>query len=264
MRAATRPAAIPRATRTGGRISESRWCLFLDVDGTLLEMAATPDGVRVEPSLNALLARVSSRLQGALALVSGRPVADIDRLFAPERWPAAGVHGLERRDATGHWHAHPPVDVAKIDRARMQLHRLSASLPGTIVEDKGPSVALHYRQAPQHEELARRGARAIAREAGDDFHLLEGRKVLELRPDGADKADAVRAFLGEPPFVHSRPIFVGDDLTDQAALAEVERAGGLSVAVGDRVQGMVRVSGPREVRAFLEGLATTGNPAECA
>jgi len=264
MRAATRPAAIPRATRTGGRISESRWSLFLDVDGTLLEMAATPDGVRVEPSLNALLAKVSSRLQGALALVSGRPVADIDRLFAPQRWPAAGVHGLERRDATGHWHAHPPVDAAKIDRARMQLHRLSASLPGTIVEDKGPSVALHYRQAPQHEELARRGARAIAREAGDEFHLLEGRKVLELRPDGADKADAVRAFLGEPPFAHSRPIFVGDDVTDRAALAEVERAGGLSVAVGDRVQGMIRVAGPREVRAFLEGLATTGNPAECA
>jgi trehalose 6-phosphate phosphatase len=264
MRAATRPASIPRVARTGGRISESRWSLFLDVDGTLLEMAATPDGVHVEPSLNALLARVSSRLQGALALVSGRPVADLDRLFAPERWPAAGVHGLERRDAAGHWHAHAPVDESKIDKARMKLRHLSASLPGTMVENKGPSVALHYRQAPQHEELARRGARAIARDVGDDFHLLEGRKVLELRPDGADKADAVRAFLGEPPFEYSRPIFIGDDVTDRAALAEVERAGGLSVAVGDRVQGMIQVADPREVRAFLEGLAVTGAPAGCA
>ena len=223
-------------------------------------MAATPDGVHVEPSLNGLLARVSSALQGALALVSGRPVADLDRLFSPRRWPAAGVHGLERRDAAGHWHAHPPVDEARIDQARTLLHRLSADLPGTIVEDKGPTVALHYRQAPQHEDQARSGARAIARDIGGDFHLLEGRKVLELRPDGASKADAVRAFLDEPPFEGSRPIFVGDDVTDQAALAEVERVGGLSVAVGDRVDGMIRVASPRDVRLFLERLAMTGAP----
>ena len=225
-------------------------------------MAATPDGVHVEPSLNDLLGRASSALQGALALVSGRPVADLDRLFAPRRWPAAGVHGLERRDAAGLWHAHPPVDEARIAEARARLHRLSAGLPGTIVEDKGPSVALHYRQAPQHEDPARRGARAIAQEIGGDFHLLEGRMVLELRPDGANKADAVRAFLGEPPFEGSLPIFVGDDVTDQAALAAVERAGGLSVAVGDRVHGMIRVAGPCDVREFLERLAMTGVPAK--
>jgi len=223
-------------------------------------MAATPDGVHVEPSLNGLLARVSSTLQGALALVSGRPVADLDRLFSPRRWPAAGVHGLERRDAAGHWHAHPPVDEARIDQARTLLRRLSADLPGTIVEEKGPTVALHYRQAPQHEDQARSRARAIARDIGGDFHLLEGRKVLELRPDGANKADAVRAFLDEPPFEGGRPIFVGDDVTDQAALAEVERVGGLSVAVGDRVDGMIRVAGPRDVRLFLERLAMTGAP----
>jgi trehalose 6-phosphate phosphatase len=181
-------------------------------------------------------------------------------LFSPRRWPAAGVHGLERRDAAGHWHSQPPVDETKIGQARMRLHRLSAELPGTIVEDKGPTVALHYRLAPQHEEQARSGARAIARDIGDDFHLLEGRKVLELRPNGANKADAVLAFLVEPPFEGGRPIFVGDDITDQAALAEVERVGGLSVAVGDRVQGMIQVAGPRDVRVFLERLAITGRP----
>lgn len=225
-------------------------------------MAATPDRVHVDPSLNRLLVQVSSALQGALALVSGRPVADLDALFSPRRWPAAGMHGLERRDAAGSWHAHPPVDEAKIDQARSLIRRLSASLPGTIVEDKGSAMALHYRKAPQHEELARRGARDIARDIGADFHLLEGRMVLELRPDGANKADAVRAFLGERPFAGCRPIFMGDDVTDQPALAEVERIGGLSVAVGDRVQGMIRVAGPRDVRAFLERLAMTGVPAQ--
>jgi trehalose 6-phosphate phosphatase len=153
------------------------------------------------------------------------------------------------------------VDETMIGLARTRLRQLSARLPGTLVEDKGPTVALHYRGAPQHEELARREARAIARDIGGDFQLLEGRMVLELRPVGANKADAVRAFLGEPPFVGSRPIFIGDDITDQAALAEVERAGGLSVAVGDRVQAMMRVSGPRDVRGFLGKLAETGVPA---
>lgn len=224
-------------------------------------MAATPQDVRVEPSLHELLSRVSVALQGAVALVSGRPVADLDRLFAPRRWPAAGVHGLERRDAAGNWHAHPSVDETKIGHARARLRQLSTRLPGTIVEDKGPTVALHYRQAPQHEDLVRREVRAIARDIGGDFHLLEGRMVLELRPEGADKADAVRAFLGEPPFAGGRPIFIGDDVTDQAALAEVQRLGGLSVAVGDRVHAMMRVSGPRDVRVFLEELAESGVPA---
>jgi trehalose 6-phosphate phosphatase len=230
------------------------------VDGTLLEMAATPHDVHVDPSLHELLSRVNFALRDAVALVSGRPVADLDRLFGPRRWPAAGVHGLERRDAAGHWHTHPPVDEAKIARARARLRQLSERLPGTLVEDKGPTVAFHYRQAPQHEALVRREARAIARDIGDEFHLLEGRMVIELRPDGADKADAVRAFLGEPPFAGCRPIFIGDDVTDQAALAEVERMGGLSVAVGDRVHAMMRVSGPRDVRVFLDDLAGAGVP----
>jgi trehalose 6-phosphate phosphatase len=262
MQAAPRSASIPRQLQAGGRISESRWCLFLDVDGTLLEIAATPRAVCVEPSLHELLSRVNFALRGAVALVSGRPVADLDRLFAPRRWPAAGVHGLERRDAAGHWHAHPPVDEARIGIARSRLRRLSARLPGTIVEDKGPTVALHYRQAPQHEEVARREVRSIARDIGGDFHLLEGSMVLELRPQGASKADAIRAFLLEPPFAGTRPIFIGDDLTDQEALADVERMGGLSVAVGDRVQAMSRVSGPRDVRVFLEELAETGVPVQ--
>ncbi len=194
--------------------------------------------------------------------MSGRNVAELDHLFAPKRWPAAGVHGLERRDAAGQWHVSESVDPAVVARVRDRLRELSARIPGTLVEDKGLAVALHYRLAPHCEHELRRESRAIASELGADFRLLEGRMVLELRPDGATKADAIRAFLAEPPFAGRRPIFMGDDLTDQEALAAVERIGGLSVAVGDRVQGMVRFAGPRDVHVFLEELAESGAPLE--
>lgn len=243
-------------------IPDPSWCLFLDVDGTLLELAPTPDGVRVEPSLRELLSRVNRRLGGAVALISGRTIDDLDRLFEPQRWPAAGVHGLERRDATGRRHVAHEVDSAAVASARERLRDLAARLPGTLVEDKGLAVALHYRQTPHFEHELRRESRAIARAIGADFRLLEGRMVLELRPAGATKVDAIRAFLAEPPFVGRRAIFMGDDITDQDGLAEVERIGGLSVAVGDRVQGMVRAGGPRDVHVFLEELAESGRPEE--
>jgi len=241
-------------------ISDMHWCLFLDVDGTLLEVADTPDAVRVDASLQELLTRVRTTLGGAVALVSGRPIAQLDFLFAPQVWPAAGIHGLERRDALGGRHLRHVVDEGLISIARHRFRQLAESLPGTIFEDKGLSVALHYRQAPQHQHRLVRAARDIARTIGGDFCILEGRKVLELRPCGATKADAVRDFLQELPFAGHRPIYVGDDITDAEALREVERIGGLSVAVGDRVSGMRRVAGPRDVHALLEDLAERGVP----
>ena len=245
-----------------GPISNLPWCLFLDVDGTLLELAPTPDVVRVEPALRDLLSRVSRKLQGAVALLSGRTIDDLDRLFEPQRWPASGVHGLERRDATGRRRFVCDVDTVAVASARDQLRDLAARMPGTLIEDKGLAVALHYRQTPGFEHQLRRESRAIARAMGADFRLLEGRMVLELRPVGATKADAIHAFLAEPPFAGRRPIFMGDDITDEDGLAAVERLGGLSVAVGDRVQGMARAGGPRDVRIFLEELAESGVPAE--
>jgi trehalose 6-phosphate phosphatase len=236
------------------------WCLFLDVDGTLLELAPTPDGVRVEPTLRDLLSRVNRKLGGAVALISGRTIDDLDRLFEPQRWPAAGVHGLERRDSTGRRQLAHDVDAAAVARARDRLRDLAARLPGTFVEDKGLAVALHYGQTPHFEHELRRESRAIARAIGADLRLLEGRMVLELRPAGATKADAIHAFLAEPPFAGRRPIFMGDDITDEEGLAAVERIGGLSVAVGDRVQAMSRASGPRDVHVFLEELAESGVP----
>ena len=224
------------------------------MDGTLLEIAPTPDAVQVEESLKRLLLRVRDALDGAVALVSGRSLQQLDELFAPERWPAAGLHGLERRGADERIrHAGPHAPA--LAGARVALAELARRSPGTLVEDKGRSLALHYRAAPGLESSLRRAVREIAAELGDDYHVLEGNRVFEVKPRAATKADAIRAFLAEPPFAGRRPMFIGDDITDLDGFAAVERAGGISVAVGDRVQAQSRVASPRDVRALLADLA---------
>ena len=234
--------------------ARTHWCLFLDVDGTLLEIAPTPDAVQVEDSLKSLLLRVRDALDGAVALVSGRPLEQLDALFAPERWPAAGLHGLERRGADRRIRvAAPPA--ATLAHARVALADLARRSPGTLIEDKGRSLAIHYRAVPALEPWLRREVKQIAARLGDDFHVLEGNRVLEVKPSAATKADAIRAFLAEPPFAGRRPMFVGDDITDLDGFAAVERAGGISVAVGDRVEALSRVASPRDVRALLADLA---------
>ncbi len=236
-----------------------RWCLFLDVDGTLLDIAATPDGVRVDQPLHRLLGATAEALQGAVALVSGRSLAQLDVMFAPVRWTAAGQHGLERRDASGFVHRARFDDSALAD-ARLAMAAAAAATPGALLEDKGLALALHYRLAPAFEQQLRREVGSIARRLGDAFHVQEGRRVLELKPVAPTKADAIRAYMAEPPFAGRRPMFVGDDLTDLDGFAAVERLGGLSVAVGDHVNAMSRVASPRDVRVLLadltEGRAT--------
>lgn len=244
---------IPRIDRPDSGDS-THWCLFLDVDGTLLDIAPTPDAVVVDPSLAGLLQRVRDALDGALALVSGRSLEQLDALFAPNAWPAAGLHGLERRDADGRIHHAGPADPA-LDAARQSLSDVVARAPGALLEDKGRSLALHYRAAPALEHVLRREIRAIAARLGSDFHVLEGRRVLELKPVAATKARAIEAFLSEAPFAGRRPMFIGDDVTDLDGFAAVEAAGGVSIAVGDRVEAMVRVASPRDVRALLADLA---------
>lgn len=236
------------------------WCLFLDVDGTLLEIAPAPDQVVVEDSLRAQLLDVRRALGGAVALVSGRTLAVLDELFAPQRWPAAGLHGIERRDTAGRVHYCGP-DGARLDGARRRLAAIAAGLPGVILEDKQRSLALHYRGAPQFERELRRAIDVAADELGPDYRVLAGRQVFELKPSAASKADAVQAFLAEPPFAGRLPIYVGDDVTDLDGFAAVARVGGLSVAVGDQVQARMRVASPRDVRALLADLAELRLPA---
>lgn len=230
-----------------------RWCLFLDVDGTLLDIAPTPDTVRVGAVLKDTLLAVAGALDGAVALISGRPIAVLDQLFAPERWPAAGLHGLERRDALGRLHRQDQ-DGRVLDGARRVLGAVAVSLPGVVIEDKTELLALHYRAAPETESLLRRAVHAVTGELGPSFHVLEGKYVFEIKPAVATKADAVRAFLAEAPFAGRRPIYVGDDVTDLDGFAAVERAGGLSVAVGERVSAQRHLASPREVLQLLAGL----------
>jgi trehalose 6-phosphate phosphatase len=206
------------------------WALFLDVDGTLLEIAATPAAVRVpERTLN-VLAVLQQRLDGAVALVSGRSIAELDRLFAPLKLAAAGVHGAERRDAAGH--AHGRDDVEALAPARRLLVAWSAAHEGVLVEDKGAALALHYRGAPQLESAARRIVADALAALTPGFHIQEGKKVLELKADSASKGHAIEAFMQEPPFDGRVPVFVGDDLTDEDGFDVVNRRGGHSIAVG--------------------------------
>ncbi|MCC6211951.1 MAG: trehalose-phosphatase [Burkholderiales bacterium] len=207
------------------------WAFFLDVDGTLLEFAPHPQEVRVGADLVGLLGRLQAAAGGALALVSGRSVEDVDRLFAPCAFPVAGQHGTERRAADGSVHRHrPPLEG--LGRAAAELVRLTAAHGGLVFENKGMAFALHYRLAPALRALAEREMRAIAAALGDAFELQTGKFVVEIKPSGKDKGSAIAEFGAEAPFAGRRPVFIGDDLTDEPGFEVVNRAGGYSVKVG--------------------------------
>jgi trehalose 6-phosphate phosphatase len=230
------------------------WCLFLDVDGTLLELTDTPFDTHAGGDLKALLRDVAERLDGALALVSGRSVAYLDALFAPLRLPAAGLHGVERRKASGVMHGASFTD-SQLDRARVALEVLVQSHVGTLLEDKGRTVAIHYRMAPQFEPELRAAVTAIAADLGGNYHVQSGSMMLEIKPRGFNKGGAVEAFLREPPFSGRKPVYVGDDLTDLDGFRVVGEHGGVSIAVGDRIQGEYRLENPAAVRAWLGRIA---------
>ncbi|WP_407354137.1 trehalose-phosphatase [Luteimonas sp. R10] len=205
--------------------------LFLDVDGTLLDFQPDPAAVAVPPPLRDILRALAGRLDGAVALVSGRRLAALDELFAPLRLPVAGMHGLERRN--GGRQAKSPRPSEALHRVRGEAEALSGRHPGTVVEDKGAGISLHWRRAPQHAAAMRAFAEAaLPRLPG--YRLQHGDHVVELRPGGADKGDAIAAFLHEAPFRGRRPVFVGDDLTDEHGFAVVNARDGISVLVGER------------------------------
>jgi trehalose 6-phosphate phosphatase len=230
------------------------WCLFLDVDGTLLELTETPTATVADPPLKALLAEVAERLGGAVALVSGRSIAYLDRLFAPLQLPAAGLHGVERRKASGAIQGASYVD-GQLNAARTALASFVAAHPGTLLEDKDRSLAVHYRMAPAAEAAVRQTVAAVAKPMGTNYHIQEGNMVLEIKPYGFTKGTAVKEFMHEPPFSGRTPVFVGDDLTDEGGFRAVELFGGTSIAVGDRVRGHWRADSPSEVRRWLESIA---------
>ncbi len=213
--------------------------LFLDVDGTLLELAPQPDAVTVSAATKALLEHAGERLAGALALVSGRTLADLDQLFSPLRLPAAGVHGLQRRDAQAREH-HAPPPPGWHDRLAPRLQTFARRHDGVVVEDKGSAIALHYRNAPGQAEAVIALAEGLIESLGPQTRLLRGKMVLEFMPAGSDKGRAIQAFMADPPYRARTPVFIGDDVTDEAGFQAVNTMGGLTVRVGTIDQSQAR------------------------
>jgi trehalose 6-phosphate phosphatase len=202
--------------------------LFLDLDGTLAPIAARPQDVGPDPRRTSLLARLDEALEGRLAVISGRALGDVDRILEGRVRPVAAVHGLVRRHADGKLEKIPPHPDLAV--AQAAFGALAKAAPGLLVEDKGLSVALHYRQAPGFAEPCRAEAARLAAETG--LVRQDGAMVVELRTPGPDKGDSVRAFLAEPPFRGARPVFVGDDVTDEDGFAAAAALGGFGVLVG--------------------------------
>jgi len=209
------------------RLAES--ALFLDLDGTLAPIAARPQDVRPDPRRTSLLERLVHGLDGRLAVVSGRTLTDIDRILEGRVTPVAAVHGLVLRDSHRRVTAQPAH--AGLDQAILALRAFAARDSGMIVEEKGLSVALHFRLAGAFADEARACARGIAERTG--LALQEGDMVEELRTPGPRKGDSVRAFMNQPPFAGATPVFVGDDATDEDGFEAAQALGGMGVAVGN-------------------------------
>jgi trehalose 6-phosphate phosphatase len=228
--------------------------LLLDFDGTLVDIAATPDGVHVPKVLCDSLARLLAATGGALALVSGRPIADLDARFAPLELPIVGGHGAEMR-----------VRGAKIVGAveplpqavRARLAEGQSLDPGIIVEDKGYSLALHYRQAPQCEEALRRHiAESLAAFPQEAVEVLPGKALYEVKRPGVSKGETVRMLMTQAPFAGRQPVFIGDDVTDESVFAGLPAMGGKGYSVGRPFDGVTGIfDTPDDVREALRRLA---------
>lgn len=230
--------------------------LFLDCDGTLAEIVDRPADAFVPPATLALVARLHACLGGALAIVSGRSLADIDRMFAPHLLPAAGTHGMERRDGGGRLHA-PPVDAGVLADAARSLGRLVRGQDGLLVERKPSAIALHYRLRPELGQACLDAATAVAARH-PALRLRPGKAVIELGLGDKTKADAIVEFMAERPFAGRVPVFVGDDLTDEDGFAAVASLGGHGIKVGTGVTAAhLRVADSRAVRKWLAALAAS-------
>lgn len=231
---------------------------FFDFDGTLVDLAPTPDSIQVSPAVPALIDALRQLSHGAVAIVSGRAIDSIDAFLKRPDLPVAGLHGAERRDANGDTQRIGFND-ARLLRIERELAALVDRHPGMLLEIKGAAVALHYRNAPEHELAARRAAERLVADYPDAYVLQPGKMVFEIKPKGVDKGRAVAAFLNEPPFAGRMPVFAGDDLTDEKAFAVVNAAGGLSIKVGGgETMARCRVESVEAFHALLEQWLAAG------
>lgn len=211
-------------------ITLDNFACFFDLDGTLAPIEKRPELVSIPDNIIQTLRAIYNVTGGALALVSGRALAELDALCAPLLSPAAGVHGAERRDARGEIHR-TELSGALARKLERELTAAIAAFPGCHVEAKGMAYALHYRQAPQYQSDILAVAETFA-DRYDELTLQPGKCVVELKPKGVDKGAAIKAFMQEAPFAGRTPLFVGDDLTDEAGFIQVNAQNGVSIKVG--------------------------------
>lgn len=234
--------------------------LLFDIDGTLIDLAPTPDGVHVPSVLKDMLEELYERTGGALALVSGRSLSDIDAIFHPLKMPAIGGHGAEfRLDRGG------PAIAADL-RLEPQLKKRFGAIAdldsGIIVEDKGYSLALHYRLAPSCQGAIYKALAAIRADLpAAPIEVLTGKCVVEIKPSGFSKATAVRQLMTRIPYEGRHPVFIGDDVTDDTVFAIMPDLAGTAFSVGRRVVGLQgHFAAPADVRAWLSGLLAIRQP----
>jgi trehalose 6-phosphate phosphatase len=234
------------------RLDPKHVALLLDVDGTLIDLAPSPFAVDVPQSLKNSLARLLET--GVVALVSGRPIRDLDKLFAPLQLPAVGGHGAETRLRAGE----APERIADLkSELRARLIAAVAGNPALEHEDKGYSVALHFRRAPEEESrIAAHVRDALAAFPGEQVEVLPGKMMLEVKRPGISKGTAVAALMRRDPFAGRMPVFIGDDVTDETAFAAMPALGGMSFSVGRQFPGVPHVfPAPADVRRALAQLA---------
>ena len=227
-----------------------RAALFLDFDGTLVELAEAPGAIRIPLALPSLLDRLGRRLNGRLAIVSGRSLADLERHIACAGLAISGSHGLELRFADGR--TLPLSAPAGLDAMRAAALRFAQGEPGLLVEEKPAGLAIHYRQVPAAAERVASFAEALANAHG--MSTQRGKMVVELKPNGRSKGDAIRAFMTEPAFADARPVFVGDDLTHEHGFEAAVALGGSGILVGDmrRTAADYRLDSVASVAAWLD------------
>ena len=248
----SRSALLPALPRT-----RDGWAFFLDIDGTLLDIAPTPDAVVVPSDLPPLLASVCEGAGGALALLTGRDVLTVDALFAPHKFPVGAVHGAMIRDPSGAVTGGPPhPGIAEV---RRRLEPFVARNPAVLIEDKGNAIAVHFRASPELEPEAAAVVSAAVADVGPDLTVQPGKMVLEVRPAGFDKGKALRALLQDGAFRGRRPVAVGDDLTDESMFRAAIDEGGVALRVGPPPAGGSAAepafARPADVRLWLAALA---------
>ncbi len=228
-----------------------RYALFFDFDGTLADIAARPDEVRVPDETRATLKALSIALDGAVAIISGREIASVDHYLMPVQLAMSGVHGLTRRDANGNVHMHE-FDTHGIEHVENRLADFVTANPGLLMERKKGAVTLHYRQRPELEGASHEAMRG-AIGGFDSIRFRPGKMVVEALAHQRDKGAAIESFLAESPFLDRVPVFAGDDVTDEDGFALVNRRQGISIKVGGgETQARYRAKNTRELLSWLK------------